>query len=105
MASKEFDEWLCDKIKFLQLDEDIFLDYLKGVLEEDVSAEEKEETISNILQGATVRYISSVIMPIYKSSEHGSSRQDLLCAKVNRNVCRCARVLKRSAMCAHYSFQ
>ncbi|XP_065063672.1 coiled-coil domain-containing protein 43-like [Rhopilema esculentum] len=60
MASKDFDEWLCDKIKFLQLDEDIFLDYLKGVLEEDVSAEEKEETISNILQGATEEPITDI---------------------------------------------
>ena len=50
----EFDNWLCEKLKSLQLDEEIFLEYLKGVLEEDSSAEEKVETISGILEGATV---------------------------------------------------
>ena len=57
MASQqetEFDNWLCEKLKSLQLDEDIFLEYLKGVLEEDSSAEEKVGTISGILEGATV---------------------------------------------------
>ena len=36
------------------MDEDVFLDYLKGVLEEDSTSEEKLDTIENILQGATV---------------------------------------------------
>ena len=53
-TSHEFDAWLCEKLNSLQLDEDVFLDYLKGVLEEDVPEDEKEETIQGILEGATV---------------------------------------------------
>ncbi len=53
-ASHDFEDWLCNKLKSLQLDEDVFLDYIKGVLEEDVPEEEKSDTISNILEGAIV---------------------------------------------------
>eukprot|EP00794_Sanderia_malayensis_P011894 gene11894-13127_t len=51
-ANSDFDEWLSAKLKSLQLDVEIFIDYIKGVLEEDVSEEEKTDTISNILEGA-----------------------------------------------------
>ena len=59
MAEGTFDSWLSEKLRSLQLDEDVFLDYLKGVLEEDSTSEEKVETIDNILQGATVRTLST----------------------------------------------
>ena len=35
-----------------------------------------------------------------QSVERGSSRQDLVCARVSINVCMCARVLKKCAMYA-----
>lgn len=57
MAENSYDSWLCEKLRSLQLDEDVFLDYIKGVLEEDSTSEEKTETIENILQGATVEII------------------------------------------------
>ena len=58
MAESAYDDWLCEKLRSLQLDDDVFLDYLKGVLDEDSSSEEKAETIENILQGATVIHIA-----------------------------------------------
>lgn len=60
MAESIFDNWLCQKLRSLQLDEDVFLDYLKGVLEEDSTSEEKLDTIENILQGATV-LVSNIV--------------------------------------------
>ena len=59
MAEGTYDSWLSEKLRSLQLDEDVFVDYLKGVLEEDSTSEEKVETIDNILQGATVRILST----------------------------------------------
>ena len=59
MAEGTYDSWLSEKLRSLQLDEDVFLDYLKGVLEEDSTSEEKVETIDNILQGATVSTLST----------------------------------------------
>ena len=47
------------------MDEDVFLDYLKGVLEEDSTSEEKLDTIENILQGATV--LTSYIVKLWSS--------------------------------------
>lgn len=65
MADNTFDSWLCVKIRSLQLDEDVFLDYLKGVLEEETSPEEKIETIENILQGATVCFCHTAAFSLH----------------------------------------
>ena len=69
MAEKVYDVWLCEKLRSLQLDEDVFLDYLKGVLEEESSLEEKVETIENILQGATVLAYCVTLHPPSPSAE------------------------------------
>eukprot|EP00112_Aurelia_sp_Birch-Aquarium-sp1_P016263 Seg3671.1 transcript_id=Seg3671.1/GoldUCD/mRNA.D3Y31 product="Coiled-coil domain-containing protein 43" protein_id=Seg3671.1/GoldUCD/D3Y31 len=84
----EFDNWLCEKLKSLQLDEDIFLEYLKGVLEEDSPAEEKVETISGILEGATEEPISedtyNEVIKKWNEVRHKESENDLVCNETSQ---------------------
>ena len=55
MANVNFDTWLTEKIKSLSLDEDVYVDYIKGVVEEAQSLEETKETLCDILSGVLVR--------------------------------------------------
>jgi len=55
MAENLFHVWLAKKIKTLNLDEEIYLEYIKGVFEENGDEEEEtKETLVEILSGVLV---------------------------------------------------
>ena len=54
MAEK-FNTWLREKIKSLELDEEVYLEYIQGIVLEDSSTtEEIKETLSEVLGGVLV---------------------------------------------------
>ena len=54
MAEK-FNTWLREKIKSLELDEEVYLEYIQGIVLEDGSTtEEIKETLSEVLGGVLV---------------------------------------------------
>ena len=57
MASKKhvFEEWLSEKLKSLELDTDIYVDYFCSVLDETKTDIEVKELLQDILEGVLVR--------------------------------------------------
>ena len=57
MASKKhvFEEWLSEKLKSLELDTDIYVDYFFSVLDETQTDIEVKESLQDILGGVLVR--------------------------------------------------
>ena len=54
MAEK-FNTWLREKIKSLEIDEEVYLEYIQGIVLEDGSTtEEIKETLSEVLGGVLV---------------------------------------------------
>ena len=54
MAEK-FNTWLREKIKILELDEEVYLEYIQGIVLEDGSShEEIKETLVEVLGGVLV---------------------------------------------------
>ena len=49
MATDEFDQWLSVKLKSVNIDEVVFGDYIKGILEGEESQDEKVEALEGIL--------------------------------------------------------
>ena len=56
-SDDRFDEWLSEKLKKINPDVDleVFVTYIKGVMETDTDDEDKDESISGILGEITVR--------------------------------------------------
>ena len=53
--AEEFNTWLREKIKSLELDEEVYLEYIQGIVLEDGSTiEEIKETLSEVLGGVLV---------------------------------------------------
>ena len=57
MASRKhvFEEWLSEKLKSLELDTDIYVDYFFSVLDETQTDIEVKESLQDILGGVLVR--------------------------------------------------
>ena len=57
-SGDEFDLWLSEKLQKINPDVDleVFVTYIKGILETDTDDEEKEESITGILGEITVNY-------------------------------------------------
>ena len=57
MASEKhvFEEWLSEKLKSLELDTDIYVDYFCSVLDETQTDNEIKESLQDILEGVLVR--------------------------------------------------
>lgn len=53
MATEEFDQWLSVKLKQVNIDEVVFGDYIKGILEGEESQDEKVEALEGILAELT----------------------------------------------------
>ena len=53
-GADDFEDWLSSKVRSLELDEEVFLDYLKGVLDSEESEEDKREAMTGIFEGAVV---------------------------------------------------
>lgn len=54
-SSNDFDTWLSSKIQAIALDEEVYFEYIKGILEEeDTSEDEIKETLAEILGGVLV---------------------------------------------------
>lgn len=54
-GGKDFEGWLCAKLKEIGLDEDVFGTYVTGILdEEDANDEDRQEALFGILDGMTV---------------------------------------------------
>lgn len=67
MADASFETWLNGKLNSLGLDEEVYLDYLKGVLEEGEDAEETKEILFDILSGVLEENVSEVVDEIVQS--------------------------------------
>ena len=50
-----FEEWLSEKLKSLELDTDIYVDYFCSVLDETQTDNEIKESLQDILEGVLVR--------------------------------------------------
>ena len=56
----KFHVWLCDRLKSLDLDEEVLGEYIAGVLDSDDSnEEEKVGILTDILEGMMVRFCSA----------------------------------------------
>lgn len=53
MAS-EFEKYLKQKLKQIQLDENVFGEYIRGILDDQVSDDEKSEALEDVLAGVLV---------------------------------------------------
>lgn len=53
MAS-EFEKYLKQKLKQIQLDENVFGEYIRSILDDQISDEEKSEALEDILAGVLV---------------------------------------------------
>jgi len=51
MADGTFDTWLVEKLTNLNLDEDIYTDYVKGILEDEENEQELKDSLNDILSG------------------------------------------------------
>lgn len=56
----EFERWLNDRLDALEVDREVYGAYILGVLQEDESNEEKEETLQGILSAFLVNILSGV---------------------------------------------
>lgn len=56
----EFERWLNDRLDALEVDREVYGAYILGVLQEDESDEEKEETLQGILSAFLVNSQSGV---------------------------------------------
>lgn len=54
----DFDKYLRQKLQQIKVDETVFADYIRGILEEDQENEEKLEALTEILSGVMVSLIS-----------------------------------------------
>ena len=60
MASDVLDEWLCTELSKLNLDHDIYGEYVKGIMSDnDVELDERIENVMQILSGATDKVSSA----------------------------------------------
>ena len=50
----EFEDWLSSRLKTLGLDEDVFGNYVTGVLDSEDTDEERKDALIGILDGMTV---------------------------------------------------
>jgi len=62
----DFDTWLTEKIKSLSLDEEVYSDYLKSVLDETDDAEELKESLTDILSGVLENNAAEIADEIIK---------------------------------------
>ena len=71
MASKKhvFEEWLSEKLKSLELDTDIYVDYFCSVLDETKTDIEVKELLQDILEGVLVR-----LFKLWAAPDSGHSR-------------------------------
>jgi len=51
----EFEDWLGSRLRKLGLDEDVFGNYVTGVLDSEDTDEERKDALIGILEGMTVR--------------------------------------------------
>lgn len=57
----DFQKYLKQKLKEIQLDESVYTEYITSILEDETSDDEKRETLEEVLAGVLVRNgISSV---------------------------------------------
>ena len=58
----KFHVWLCDRLKSLDLDEEVLGEYIAGILDSDDSnEEEKVGILTDILEGMMVRFFLSLV--------------------------------------------
>jgi len=67
--AEDFDTWLTGKLTSLSLDEEVYADYLKSVLEETEDKEELKESLSDILSGVLESNVPEVTDEIIKAWE------------------------------------
>ena len=55
MAEKTFDDYLCQKLKTFGLDEEVYSEYIKGILHEFSNEKELKESLNDVLSDVLVR--------------------------------------------------
>lgn len=53
--STNFQKYLKQKLKEIQLDESVYTEYITSILEDETSEDEKRETLEEVLAGVLVR--------------------------------------------------
>ena len=56
-CAEEFEKWLSSRMKKLGLDEDVFGNYVTGVLDSEDTDEERKDALIGILEGMTVKKV------------------------------------------------
>jgi len=62
----DFDTWLTEKMRSLNLDEEVYSDYLKSVLDESDDVEEMKESLSDILSGVLENNVPEIADELIK---------------------------------------
>ena len=76
-GEKEFDVWLGDKLRELNTDEGVFGSYIKGILNEDESYDEKAEALEGIISEITENNISEHCKEILEKWQQLTKTQSL----------------------------
>ena len=78
MAAASFESWLAEEVRKLNADEEVFVPYITGILEEDDDQETKAEALDGILEGisedtAANAKLRDLILDEWKKSSSTSS--------------------------------
>nr|CAG4646673.1 EOG090X0H15 [Macrothrix elegans] len=101
-AVEEFDKWLSVKLKSLNTDENVFGDYIKGILEGEESQDEKIEALEGILGeispvGSTTQ--NEICQEILKQWElYRAAREEKSGEAVGMDI-QIARIMEQQAQC------
>lgn len=78
-GTAEFKGWLTKELKKLGLDDQVYTDYIYGMLEDDSTPDdEKKEALNEFLSAATVRNYCVTILTLHQEKELGGFLDELI---------------------------
>merc|ERR1711962_353309 len=84
----EFDTWLTDKLNSLNLDEEVYFDYLKSVLDEeedDSLAESLGEILSGVLEDGATEFAEEILQ-VWRKQETATPAKKEAPLELNENI-------------------